>query len=107
MQGFRRNKGKVKGPQEKKSEANYSGQNRKRGKHIGKRSKNKNCFNCSKPGHFARDCIEPKVMFTHNSHSNIYVSSCLMLAEIVLFWTVDSAKTNHVVRDRTSFVEFR
>ena len=46
-------------------------------------------------------------MFNHNSPSNIYVSSCLMLAETVPFWTVDSAATDHVARDRTSFVEFR
>ena len=30
-----------------------------------------------------------------------------MLAETVPFWTVDSAATDHVARDRTSFVEFR
>ena len=45
-------------------------------------------------------------MFNHNSPSNIYVSSCLMLAETVFFFTVDSAAIDHVVRDRTSFVEF-
>ena len=46
-------------------------------------------------------------MFTHNSPFNIYVNSCLMLVKIVPFWTVDSAATDHVARDRTSFVEFR
>ena len=46
-------------------------------------------------------------MFDHNSSSNIYVSSCLMLVETVLFWTVDSAAIDHVARGRTSFVEFR
>ena len=45
-------------------------------------------------------------MFNHNSPSNIYVSSCLMLAETVPFWTVDSTATDHVARDRTSFMEF-
>ena len=31
--------------------------------------------------------------------SNIYVSSCLMLAEIVPVWTVDLTTTDHVARD--------
>ena len=106
-QGSRRNKGKDKGPQGKwGNEASYSGQKRKRGKHAGKKSKNKNCFNYDKPDHFARDCTEPKVIFNHNSPSSIYVSSCLMLAETVSFWTVDSIATDHVARDRTSIVEF-
>ena len=46
-------------------------------------------------------------MCTYNSPSNIYVSSCLILAETVPFWTIDSTTTNHVARDQTSFVEFR
>ena len=106
-QGSKRNKGKGKGPQGKgRNEASYSGQKHKCDKRAGKRSKNKNWFNYGKPGHFARDCTEPKVMFNHNSPSNIYVSGCLMFAETVPFWTVDLAATDHVAKDRTSFVEF-
>ena len=89
-QGSRRNKGMGKGIQGKgENEANYSGQKRKRGKRASKISKNKNCFNYGKPGHFARDCTESKVMFNHDSPFNVYISSCLMLAETVLFQTVD------------------
>ena len=85
-QGSGRNKGKGKGPQGKGgNEVGYSGQKRKRGKRAGKRSKNKNCFNCGKSDHFSHDCTKPKVMFNHNSPSNIYVSSCLMLAETIPF----------------------
>ena len=71
------------------------------------KSRNKNCFNYGKHGHFARDCTEPKVLFAQTRPSNLYVSSRLMLAETVPFWTVDSAATDHVVRDRTTYVEFR
>ena len=45
-------------------------------------------------------------MFNHNSPSNIYVSSCLMLVETFPFWTVNSTTIDHVARDRTSFMEF-
>jgi hypothetical protein len=44
-----------------------------------------NCFNSGKPGHFARDCTKPKVMFNCNHPSNLNVSSCLMLVESVPF----------------------
>ena len=81
-QGFGCNKNK--GLQGKRgSEASYSGQKHK--KRTGKKNKNKNCFNCGKLGYFALDCTEPKVMFDHNSPSNIYVSSFLLLAETVSF----------------------
>ena len=106
-QGSGHNKGKGKGPQGKGgNEASYSGQKCKHGKCAGKRSKNKNCFNCSKPGHFARDCTQSKIMFNHNSPSNISIISCLILAETVPFWIVDSTTTDHIARDRISFVEF-
>ena len=107
-QGSRCNKGKSKGLQGKgRKEASYNGQKRKCEKRTGKRSKNKNYFNCGKLGHFAHDCIEPKVMFDHNSPSNIFVSSCLMLAETVPFWTINSVAIDQVARDRTFLVEFR
>ena len=99
-QGSGRNKGKCKGPQGKGgNEASYSGQKRKRKKRIGKKSKNKNCFNYGKLGYFVRDYTKPKVMFDHNSPSNIYVSSCLLLAKTVPFWIVDSTATDHIARD--------
>ena len=103
-QGSRCNKGK--GPQGKGgSEASYNGQ--KCRKRVGKKSKNKNCFNCGKLGYFARNCTESKVVFDHNSPSNIYVSSCLTFAENVHFWIVDTTAIDHIARDRTFVVEFR
>jgi hypothetical protein len=101
-------KGKAKGLKYGKREikASSSGYKRKCGKHGGKKDKNMNCFNCGKPCHFARNCTEPKVMFNHKHPSNLYVSSCLMLAESIPFWTIDSGATDHIVRDRTTFVEF-
>jgi hypothetical protein len=106
--GSKYKKGKAKGPKYGKRgiEASSSGHKRKRGKRSGKKDKNMNCFNCGKPGHFAPNCTEPKVMFNHNHPSNLYISSCLMLAESVPFWTIDSGATDHIARDRTTFVEF-
>ena len=55
--------------------ANFSGNKRKGGSRVGNRSKNMDCFNYGKPGHFARDCTESKVLFDQTHYSNAYVSS--------------------------------
>ena len=66
-----------------------------------------NCFNCGKSGNFARDCTKPKVIYDQIHFHNAFVSSCLMLTEIVPYWTVDSAATDHIARDRNAYVDFR
>jgi hypothetical protein len=93
-------KGKGKSPKYDKRgiEASSCGHKCKCGKHNNKKDKNINCFNCGKPGHFARDYTEPKVMFNHSHPSNLYFSCCLMLAESIFFWTVDLRATNHIAR---------
>ena len=53
-----------------------------------------NCFNSEKPGHFAHDCIEPKVKYDQIHFFNAFVNSCLMLDEIVPYWIVDLAATS-------------
>ena len=83
-------------------ETNASG-----GRSAGNKSKNMNCFNCGKLGHFAHDCIESKVLYYQTCYSNAYVSNCLMLVETVPYWTVDSTTTDQISRDRNAFMDFR
>ena len=107
--GSRRNKwkGKVIKQRKREDKANYNGNQRKHGRHAGNKSKNMNCFNCGKPGHFAHDYTESKVLYDQTRYSNAYVSSCLMLAKTVPYWIVDSTATDHIARDQNAFVDFR
>jgi len=59
---------KGKGPKYDKRgiEASNSGHKSKCEKRDSKKGKNINCFNCGKPGHFAHDYTEAKVMFNYN-----------------------------------------
>ena len=71
-----------------------------------KACRNMNCFNCGKPSHFARDCIEPKVIYDQIHFHNAFVSSWLMLIETVPFFTVDSTATDHIAWDHNAYVDF-
>ena len=65
-----------------------------------------NCFNYGKSGHFARDCTKPKVIYDQIHFHNYFVSSCLMLIETVLFWTVDSTTIDHIAWGSQCICEF-
>ena len=56
--------------------------------------------------HFTWDCVEPKNVVFHSTHVAL-VSSCVMMADTCPLWIVDSAVTNHVVRDCGALVEYR
>ena len=65
-----------------------------------------NCFNYGKPGHFARDCTKPKVIYDQIHFHNAFVISCLMLTETVPYWTIDSIATDHIARDQQCICGF-
>ena len=104
--GWKKWKGKGFRPRKGGNKTNLSENKRKRGKRAGKQSRNMNYFNCGKPGHFAHDCTEPKVIYDQIHFHNSFVSICLMLIETVLFWTIDSTATDHIERDRNAYVDF-
>ena len=101
--GQKKWKGKGFKPKKGGNKTNLSGNKRKRAR---KQSRNMNCFNCGKLGHFACDCIEPKVIYDQIHFHNAFVSSCLMLIETVPYWTVDLAATDHIAPDCNAYVDF-
>ena len=105
--GWKKWKGKGFKPRKGGNNTNLSENKRKHKKRIGKQSRNMNCFNCGKPGHFAHDYIEPKVICDQIHFHNAFVSNCLMLTETVPYWTIDSVAIDHIAQDRNAYVDFR
>ena len=81
------------------NKSNLCGNKCKGERRASNKNKNMNCFNYGKLDHFARDCTELKVMYDRTRYSNAYVSSCLMLAETVSYWTIYSVATDKRICD--------
>ena len=65
-------------------------------------------YNCCKKGHFSCDYKEPKkVNDLSIVISTSHVSSSVFFIESYPLWIVDSRATDHVAKDKISFVEFR
>ena len=104
--GRKKWKGKGFKPRKGGNKTILSRNKRKHRKRTRRHKKNMNCFNCGKPGHFARDWIETKVKYDQIHFYDVFVSSCLMLTETIPFWTLDSTTTDHIARDRNAYVDF-
>ena len=105
--GRKKWKGKVIKQRKGGNKVNFNKNKHKHRRHADNKSKNMNCFNYRKAGHFALDYIESKVLYDETRYSNAYVSSFLMLAETVPYWTIDLTATNHIARDRNTIMVFR
>ena len=98
-------KGKGKSAQRPKKQ--QAGQNLTRSKRKVNLARVK-CYNCQQKGHYARDCTAPKkVQPIYSYVSELNVSSSVFLSESNPLWVVDSGATDHVTKDRDSFIEFR
>ena len=105
--GHKKWKGKGFKPRKRGNKTNLSENKQKSGKCTGKQRRNMNCFNYGKPCHFARDCTKPMVIYDQIHFHNAFVSSCLMLTEIVPYWTIDSVVIDHIEWDHNAYVDFR
>lgn len=66
------------------------------------------CYNCQLKGHYAKDCTAPKKVHPIITYvSEICVSSSVFLTELDPLWVIDSGATDHVAKDRGSFVDFQ
>ena len=105
--GWKKWKGKGFKLRKEGNNTNLSGNKRKCEKRARKQSRNMNCFNCGKPGHFAPDCSKLKVIYDQIHFHSAFVSSSLMLTKTVPYWTINSAATDQIARDRNAHVDFR
>jgi hypothetical protein len=76
--GRGRGKGRGRG-----SNHNNSGNNNHQGNHNPGNRQNNNCYNCSKPGHMAKDCRAPKKNNNNNAgHTSAAIQSAAFIEEI-------------------------
>ena len=66
------------------------------------------CYNCSKLGHFTRDCTELKKVHTKSTNlHNMYVTCSVYMIATHSLWIVDSRATEHVANECGAYVEYR
>lgn len=84
-------------------------QKKKKGKRdFGKKDKAKLAYyNCGKARHFARKYAKLKKVLLYLDLTICLISTIVFIAHNLYMWIVDSQITDHIVRYRNKFMEYR
>ena len=65
------------------------------------------CYNYSKLGYFAHECIEPKKVYPNLNSLFSYACTHVLIFHSLLGWMIDSKTINHITEDQLGFKDYK